>query len=472
MYNDFVEGEFAVKSRREVYLPRPSSMAHDEEGDSEYAEYLERAEFFNAVCRTRDGLKGLITRKPPVVNNVDENLMQYLDDVDGKGNSFEHFVADILGDYIPKNWGGILCDAPVGKEGLSIREAEEENLSPFMTYYKAEDIINWHYETVGRRNVLEYVVLRETYEAPTQADRFTRETKVRYRALFLDENGDYTQEVYDEEASVPTSVIVPKKFGKPRQSIPFYFIGVIPQKSILEDLIEVNKSWYQINADYKSGLHYVSVPVPYTMGFTPQGEIKVDENGKQYQEDVEPIKIKSSSFIHFPEGCTGVGMLEFGGSGMSELRTAMGECEDRMAILGARIISQERKGVESAETAKIHRAGENSVLASMANVVSDVLSLALDDYLEWCGNVETVDSEVHLNTDYEVSNMSTAELTAYVSAWQQGAISKKTMFYNLKEGEIVEATKTFEEEQAEIDEEQKTRMAMMPQQIDNGGTEE
>lgn len=464
MYNDFIEGEYAVKERKEAYLPRPSSMEHSPEGDAEYNEYIERAEFFNAVCRTRDGLHGLVMRKPPVVNDVDENLTQYLDDVDGKGNSFEHFVSDVMQDYIPKNWGGILNDAPEGGDGISVAEAESESLSPFMTYYKAEDIINWHYSQIGRRNVLEYVILKETYEAPTVADRFTREVRTRYRVLYLDENGDYTQDVYDEKSAVPTVSIVPKKYGKPRKDIPFYFIGVEPKKSVLEDLIEVNKSWYQINADYKSGLHYVSVPVPYTMGFTPQGEVKFDENGNQYQEDVEPIKIRSSSFIHFPEACTGVGMLEFGGSGMSELRTAMAECEDRMAILGARIISQEKNGVEAAETAKIHRAGENSVLARMANEVSDTLSLVLDDYLQWCGNTENVDCEVRLNTDYDVATMNTAELTAYVSAWQSGAISKRTMFNNLKEGEVIEATKTFEEEQSEIDEEEKSRMDVPPLQ--------
>ena len=437
-------------------------MARNEEGNAEYNEYIERAEFFNAVGRTRDGLHGLMMRKPPVIDDIDDNLKQYLDDVDGKGNSFEHFISDIMSDYIPKNWGGVLCDAPEGGDGISVRDAENEKLFPFMAYYKAEDIINWHYNTVGRKNVLEYVVLREKYEKPSESDRFTREIKTRYRALFLDENGVYNQSVYEEDAEVPTATFIPKKYGKPRKDIPFYFLGIEPKKSILEDLIDVNKSWYQINADYKSGLHYVSVPVPYTTGFTPQGQIKVDEEGNQYEEDAEPIRIRSNSFIHFPESCQSVGMLEFGGSGMGELRTAMSDCEERMAILGARIISQEKKGVESAETAKIHRAGENSVLARMANEVSDTLSLILDDYLEWCSNQEGVDSKVHLNTDYDVANMSTAELTAYVSAWQSGAISKQTMFENLKEGEIINATKTFEEEQSEIDEEQKARMAMMP----------
>lgn len=438
-------------------------MEHTDEGNAEYAEYIERAEFFNAVCRTRDGLHGLMMRKPPLIDGVPDNMLSYLDDVDGKGNSFDHFISDVMGDFIPKNWGGILCDAPAGGDGLSVAEAEAEKLSPFMTYYKAEDIINWHYEIKGRKNVLEYVVLKEKYEQKSANDKFTREIKTRYRALYLDDDGNYTQSVYDEAGEIPTQTFVPKKYGKPRKDIPFYFLAIEPKKSILEDLIDVNKSWYQINADYKSGLHYVSVPVPYTIGFTPQGEIKYDENGNQYQEDAEPIKIRSNSFIHFPEGCSGAGMLEFGGSGMGELRSAMADCEERMAILGARIISQEKNGVEAAETAKIHRAGENSVLARMANEVSDILSLVLDDYLEWCSNTQNIDTHVHLNTDYDVANMSASDLTAYVSAWQAGAISKRTMFNNLKDGEVIEATKSFDEEQAEIDEEQQARMAMMPQ---------
>lgn len=440
-------------------------MEHDKEGNAEYAEYIERAEFFNAVCRTRDGLHGLVMRKPPLIDNVPENLLQYLNDVDGKGNSFDHFISEIMGDYIAKNWGGILCDAPEGGDGASVRQAEDEQISPFMTYYKAEDIINWHYDIRGRKNVLEYVVLLERYEEQSNESQFTRTQKVRYRALYLDENGDYTQAVYTDMNEVPDFTVIPKKRGAPRKEIPFYFFGTEPKKSILEDLIDVNKSWYQINADYKSGLHYVSVPVPYTMGFTPQGEVKYDEKGNPYEEDVEPIKIRSSSFIHFPESCTNVGMLEFSGAGMGELRTAMTDCEERMAILGARIISQEKNGVEAAETAKIHRAGENSVLARMANEASDVLSLVLDDYLEWCGNVEKIDCEVQLNTDYDVANMSTQELTALVAAWQSGAISKSTMFNNLKEGEIIEATKTFEEEQAEIDEEEKARMALITENM-------
>ena len=48
--------------------------------------------------------------------------------------------------------------------------------------------------------------------------------------------------------------------------------------------------------------------------------------------------------------------------------------------------------------------------------------------------------------------MDSAKLTALVSAWQTGGISKRTLFNNMKRGEIIDNAKTFEEEQQEIEE--------------------
>lgn len=63
------------------------------------------------------------------------------------------------------------------------------------------------------------------------------------------------------------------------------------------------------------------------------------------------------------------------------------------------------------------------------------------------------DVEVIINTDYDVATMQPAELTALVSLWQSGGIAKRDLFNNLKNGEILDATRDFEEMQAEIDDE-------------------
>lgn len=125
-----------------------------------------------------------------------------------------------------------------------------------------------------------------------------------------------------------------------------------------------------------------------------------------------------------------------------------------MAILGARIISAEKKGVESAETARIHRAGENSVIATFANECSVFFTAVIKDYLEWCNNGELADDvTIKINTDFDLSKMDASELASLVSCWQDGGISKKVLFANLKEGEIIPPDITFEDMEQEIAEE-------------------
>ncbi|MGC7990864.1 DUF4055 domain-containing protein, partial [Salmonella enterica] len=89
-------------------------------------------------------------------------------------------------------------------------------------------------------------------------------------------------------------------------------------------------------------------------------------------------------------------------------------------------------------TAGIHRAGENSVLASVAQTLSEGLEKALELFILWAG----IDGEVefHLNRDFFPMPMSSDELTALTQALLQGAISFETYFAQLQAGEIIVAT--------------------------------
>ncbi len=51
-----------------------------------------------------------------------------------------------------------------------------------------------------------------------------------------------------------------------------------------------------------------------------------------------------------------------------------------------------------------------------------------------------------LNTDFDEVPLGAAELTALVSAWQNGAISRDTLLHNLRTGEILPSTRTNEQE--------------------------
>jgi hypothetical protein len=424
--------------------------------DDEYDEYIGRAEFFNATGRTLEGLHGMLFRLDPTigVNRGDsEKYDDYLKNVDGKGKTIKQFISDSVKDQLATNWGGVLVDAPKDGDKISKGDAEKNDIYPYLAYYRAEDIIKWRSETRGRAEVIVLVVLQE-WEPTISEDGFDVILKDRKRVLDFDTaNGNiYRQRIFIEGKIAGT--YYPQMSGKPMNFIPFYFPSIQPEKPMVLDLVDVNHAWYRKSADYERGLHYTSVPTPYTLGFTPQGKVTIDQKtGEQRTEAMQPIKLSPNKFVHFPQGCTEAGMLEYSGAGMASVKAAMTDDEERMAILGARIISAEKKGVEAADTAKIHRQGENSVLAAFANRQSKFATAYVNTYLQWCTSKTEIDMPVGINTDFDISGMTPQELTALVSAWQASGISKRVLFYNLKQGEMTPADYDFDQMQAELEEE-------------------
>lgn len=431
--------------------------------NEDYKSYIGRAEFFNATGRTLDGLHGLMFRKNPIIE-CDEKYRQYLENVDCKGHTAEQFISDVAYDTLMTGWGGILVDTP-NSNGMSQKDAEDNEAYPYIVYYKPEDIINNRVKQNGRHEDDSVIVLKEKFEEES-GDEFNVEIKDRYRVLdVLD--GNYNQRVY-VDGEKDGEILDIKKNEKKQSHIPFWWAtSRNPEKPMLLDLVNVNFAWYRKSADYENALHYGSVFMPYSVGFTPQSEVKIHTDpttGEQWEEEIapQPIRVKCNAFTHFPEGTT-VGSLEFDRSSSNNSLQAMQNDEERMAILGARIISAEKRGVESAETAKIHRAGENSVLATFANNLSLVMSKVFKYYLEICTGEENVKVSVKINTDYEVAKMSSSELTALVALWQSGGIAKRDLFNNLKEGEILESDRDFEEMQSEIEEEGSTNTSILPE---------
>lgn len=447
---DMIEGEDAIKRNATSYLPRPAGK-----DEGAWAAYVNRTDVFNATGRTHDGFHGLMFRVDPEIT-IDMGYEQYLNNVDGKGTSFKKFISDKVSDSLVTGWNGVLVDAPENAGNKSVKEAEEQNLYPFMTLYHAEDIHIWRYDTVARSQVKVMIVLQE-WQDDVSSDGFTVDRKDRKRVLDLvDLNGNghktYRQRVFLEGSL--EKEFFPERFGRQMDFIPFYFgPSNEPEKPLLMDLVNENLAWIRNSADYENGMYYTSVPTPFTRGFTPEKIIKTDEKGNQREENPVPVTLGPDKFIHFPDTCTEAGMLEFSGAGLASIREAMDDKKESMAILGARLISAEKKGVESAETAEIHRGGENSVLAAFANRESKCASDYGTCYIQWCANNPDIELTAAINTDYIVSAMDSGRLTALMQLWQQGAIGKRVLFYNLKQGEVIPKELTFEAMEAEQSEE-------------------
>ena len=435
-YRDVVEGEDKVKEMGDCYLPKLRGM-----DDDDFYNYINRAQFYNATSRTVNGLSGLLFRKKPIIT-IPDGLEQYLEDVDGMGHNIYQFIHYCSKDYLVTNWGGVLIESPKSGNNVSKKQAEELGLKPYLVFYKAEEILNWQWLDSKNNKGLQYVIFKEVKYITKE--NYETKKEVFYRVCEINKDNIYEQSLYNDSTLVDS--VIPKTENKPFNQILFYFLSneSQPKKSVIHDIANVNLSHFKKSADYENTIHWGCLPTPYARGWTPDSkdEVRLDLGG--------------SKFIFFPNGVEEVGYLEYDGGCCTEVANAMKCDEERMAVLGARIIAQKQKGVEAAETARIHNSAENSVLAEIANNLSDTFSKVLHKYLEWCTGttIERDEVSVKINTDYDTGKMTPQEITALVELWQNGGIAKKDLFNNLKEGEIINSGRTFEEMQIEIEEEQ------------------
>lgn len=435
MIRDCIEGEEAIKRAGEKYLPRAAGASIEQ-----YKRFQLRARFINYTGRTLDGLHGLIFRRDPIIECSDEfKKLGILDNIDRRGTSIYQFSSDTVYDNMQTLWGGYLADYPETGGSINGLEAEQKGIKGYLRYYPAESVINWRYTVINGREQLCLVVLREESDVPI-GDEFSHDLSIQYRVLDIN-NGVYRQRVIYEdgkdEQGKPVLAIKEIPFyvyGEYENEIPFFPIVKNPEKPMLMDMAYANIGHYQKSADYENGVHLTTIPTGYVTGHKP---LK-DENGND-----EIINLGADSFLVFEEEEAKVGTLVFSGAGLTHSETALANAISDMAILGTRLVTPEKGVTESADSAKIHRAGENAVLATYAKNVSSAITLGLKKIAKW----EGVDTNIsfELCTDYDTLAFDPNALNALANLAEAGKLPMPYVYENLRNGEYASSKSDYEE---------------------------
>jgi hypothetical protein len=453
---DVVSGDDAVKAAGERYLPRLEGQSVDD-----YEAYRARAAFFNATARTADGFVGLLFRRAPALKLPDAGpaakaLAEFVADVDLLGTPLATYAKQVVVEVLTVGRAGTLIDWEPGEGGTPARA--------YAVRYAAEDILNWRTERINGRQTLSLVVLKEqtTDHGPqtTGGDEFEPRVIEQLRVLRLLKlhvKGEGAKPVWmyqvelwreQEDKTQPTKTKwtlvetrVPLRLGQPLPQIPFVFHG--PRHSLpavdklpLADIIAVNLDHYRLDADFKHGLHFTALPTAWVCGFDKAAELRIGASTAWVSENAEAR----------------AGFLEFTGQGLTTFERAMDRDERLMAILGTRMLEAQKRVGESADAIELRQSGETSVLTTLALSVSDSLSHVLR-WAGWWHGTEAQPEDlgadrvlVQLNEDFSTRGLSSEELTALVSAWQAGAISRETMFELFRRGEVLPPGRTDEEE--------------------------
>ena len=430
-----VDGQDAVHEKGETFLPRLT-----DETNADYAARLKRSDFFNATWRSIAGLAGLAFRKPPKIE-VPAAIDPMLADIDMAGCSMLDMAKDLVCDAMEYGAFGLMVDhppAPDNVASLSLAAAEANGMRPFIRKYDIESVINWRYARVANRWTLVMAVLKEEAEIPGDSE-FETKCEDRYRVLDLDNGGFYRQRVFritEKGEDELVSQVYPMMGGRQLNYIPFRICGELDEPPLI-DLVDANIAHYQVNSDYRHGLHFTGLPTAVVSGYVPE-----DSGAKLY--------IGSTAAWVFPHPDAKASFLEFTGQGLSELREALKGLEQRMAALGARMIVDNGKaGDRTATEALLDHAGENSILGNIVTSVSESIEWALGVLADWAGASGQIVYQI--SREFNPAGLTAQQLTALLAAVQAGKLSDAEFYDLLQRNDVVDAQKPFEEHQAEID---------------------
>lgn len=432
---DVIAGQTRMHREAKHYLSRPEGMTDDEQ----WKRYVSRVTLYDASARTVEGLTGMAFAQDPIIK-VPAPLEVLREDMTTDGLPLEGFAQAVYEEVLTVNRVGIFVDFPPPDPAIrSVRDAERANRRPLATIYPAETIFNWRTGVVNNRRVTVEVRLKEL--EVIEDEEFVVSTIDRIRVLQL-VGGEYRQRlfIYDpthkKYVEDVTKAATPLLNGKPLPYIPFWFINARDttpnlMKPPLLGLANTNIAHFKTTGQLENVLDFAGSPQPYILGY----DATTDDD----------FSIGSSEAWCIPGENISVGYLTLGTEGVDALNKRLDRLEQHMAMLGARMLAPDTKGVEAAETAQIHRQGEVSVVASACNMTSKAITEVLMFMAEWLGKPQPKDEMIfRLQTNFFELAMDPDKALALTNIWQKGVIAYSDLLDALKRGQIVKADRTEE----------------------------
>lgn len=417
--------------------------------------FREGAYFLPVVARSVEAFGGLVFAKTPT-RTMPAGLDGFLGDITGAGQDIDRFAEQAFDEVLLSGAIAVLVDYPEAPEGATRAEAEQKGIRPTLQLYSSGAILAARFRAFGPARKLAHVRLIEAVEEEDPTDEFKVAIVEQVRVLDLDGEGLYRQRVFRKETGAWAqhgAAIEPRMKGQRLDRLPIFFSNTrdgepIPARPPVTDLADVSIAHLNNSAALEWGLLWTANPTPVFKG------LQLAEGETVRLGSSEGIAVAADGDAKF---------MEFTGSGLEELRVALDAKRRDAALMGARMLLESPKQAIAAETARIERAGEQSVVSGIANAVSDCLTKALTFLAEWVGIAGDV--EYWLNTNLNPAGLSPLMLAQYLEAWVKGALTEQELFALLQVNEIIDPAKSFEEhvsEGAEADDEEDIEAATGP----------
>lgn len=422
--NDLYGGKTKLFVNRKVYIPQ---LGEQEEED--YDSMVTRAPVYVLYPAIVEGFLGSIFTKTPQKVLPDDKVFE---NIDLLGNTIDEYSTEVMRQVLKQGFCATVVDYSDSKK------------QPFLKFITPESFVSFKVESVDDAPRITRFIFEETLEKDNLLNEFDTDVYMKYTVLDIF-NGVYRVRIYesdnDEGIYQVGEDIFPEKNLKPLSRIPIVIHGTDANnydinRSRLQDISDLNISVYQRTVDQVHMLHYTALPTPYVTGVDAEDPNKPTTIGPQ-----------NIWFMSNPE--SKAGLLEFSGASAKAHQDFIDAIKEIMAAIGAQLLKDQGISRETATSVLIRNNSQTITISAIVNNVTLQMLELLNLFADWA-QLPTEDIEYKLNADLIRVDMDANGQIALVKSWMDNAISKPSMFAKLKEGEIVPADRTFEQEEALI----------------------
>lgn len=418
LMRDAMDGESAIKSAGETYLPMPSGfLALGDEGSRvAYGSYRGRAQFPEIVTPSIGAMVGIAHGKEVQIEMPD--AMGYLWEAATDGDnplSLEAFHRRITRHLLTFGRYAVLADAPEGGG------------NPFLSGYAHGNLINWD---AG------FYVLDETAMVRDGFDWVQRE---QYRVLTLEE-GSYVQRLYTGDDLVAGEDIFPSAQGG--RGLDFIPLAVANARDLTPDvetppLIGVARAalaMYQLSADKRHQLYMSGQEMLVAVNCNAPEYVGAGAAFEAISEGEKPADLK-----YVGPSCIGIEAHE----------RAIKDAREEAVMAGAKMLEQSEQVQESGNARELRFASETASLKSVVMASCGLLERSLKNVAVMLG--QSPDAVVVTPPkDLMDRTMTATDAKTLFEIFMDGGVSWDTYHENLQRGGIMSPERTADDERALI----------------------
>ena len=363
------EGTQAMRDAGVTYLPMEAG-----ELQAMYDARLNRSFLKNYFKSAVQGTRAKIFSSPiQVTDYPDEDIIE---NVDMQGTDLTTFASDLYTEGCKDGMSFILIDSPTMEESASQADVIANNVRPFFTVIKAEQILGHKIVMVKNIPTLSEVRIKESYTETDQDFEEQQYDQIRHMQLVVmgdNEDDDMPDEflgvmvtIYrkltdDDEYEVFTSVTI----DIPRIPLAVYYTnqtGTYEAEPFFEDLAWLNLQHWQSSSDQNNILHFVRVPRFYGFGFKAEELEKIEKHGV-------------ASFLYSTKSPTDVkaGWIEAKGDSIKQGQESINDLEETMEAQSLEPLVSKATADITATKTKTDAAKSNSMIQFWARNLSSAL---------------------------------------------------------------------------------------------------